>query len=186
MRLALGDPLGSRPAPGGSPGALTAAAAPPGWSQSSDPRSLSSYPGPGPPHPRPRAARPPRGPGTRPLGITWRRRRSHQPIGASPLSRAAQSETARGPGSAHAATRAGSSLSLFLHEAVRTRRDQGLRTLATPLGLHGRPMTTQLHPFTRKWQRTWWHLYRVEMIGPLNWGPAQGGDSVLRASWKST
>lgn len=181
MRLALGDPLGSSPAPGGSPGALTAAAAPPGWSQSSDPRSLSSYPALGQPHPRPRprAARPPRGPGTRPLGITWRRRRSHQPIGASPLSRAAQSEAARGPGSAHVATRAGSSLSLFLHEAVRTRGDQGLGTrlllgadVGTLLGLHGRPMTTQLHPFTRKWQRTWWHLYRVEMIGPLNWGPA--------------
>lgn len=85
------------------------------------PAAFAPTQAPGPPHPRPRAARPPRGPGTRPLGITWRRRRPHQPIGAAPLGRAAQSEAARVPGSAYAATRAGSSLSLFLHQAVRTR-----------------------------------------------------------------
>lgn len=66
------DPPGFGPAPGGFPGALTTATAPPGRSHSSVSRSFCSCPARGPPHPRtrprPRAARPPRGPGIRPLG----------------------------------------------------------------------------------------------------------------------
>lgn len=56
MRLALEDPPGSGPVPGGFPGALTSAAAPPGSSHSSDPRSNCSYPAQCPPHPRPAPA----------------------------------------------------------------------------------------------------------------------------------
>jgi hypothetical protein len=72
-----------------------------------DPSRLLCRCGPGPPRlPPPRRRAPPTWPQEPTLGITWRRRPPRPPIrarGAAPLRRAAQSQAARVPGTAHSA-----------------------------------------------------------------------------------
>lgn len=187
MRFASERPS-SRP-PARSPHALTAAVAPLGRSHSSGPRSLLVYPAPRPPRPRAAPRAPHVAPGPDP--------QHHLAAGPpSPANRSQRSCSARlrcpirgcegpwlrlrrGPGWLRLVAPPPRSHPVPPSSGSR-HSPHGTWSAKVPISMQvpaplDCSLTTQFHTFTRRWQRTWWHVFPSR--GGIHWAAHLGSST---------